>query len=153
MKLPASSNHNCEGVYASLPFLSSITVSIKCRLTTNTNKANPQMHMWVQYLVECCLQRTRKILKIQFGMPINNVQSWCWSQMECASWPKSIPHALLWSSQSRNDCFLHSSFPHWHFYNKNTSSPRIKMPIFFKQLFNILVSLHFAINCSSMHSD
>jgi hypothetical protein len=27
------------------------------------------------------------------------------------------------------------------------------MPIFFTQLFNILVWLHFAINCSSMHTD
>jgi len=75
MKLPASSIHNCEGVYASLPFLSSITVFFKCRLTTITNKANPQMHMRVQCLVECCLQRMSKILKIQFGMPINNVRS------------------------------------------------------------------------------
>lgn len=149
MKLPASSNHNCEGVYASLPLLSSITVFNKCRLTTITNKTNPQMHMEVQYLVECCLQRTQKILKIQFGMPINNVRSWNWSQMECVS----ISHTLLWSSQSRNDCFLHSSFPRWHFYNKNTSSPRIKMPIFLKQIFNILVWLHFTINCSSMHTD
>ena len=136
------------------PFLSSITVSIKRRLTPITNKTYPQMHMWVQYWVECCLQRMWKIIKIQFGMPINNVQSWCWSQMECVSWPEAH-FSCTAMIQSKQKWLLPSFFISslTGLQKKNTSSPRIEMPTFSKQLFNILVWLHFAINCSSMHTD
>jgi hypothetical protein len=146
MKLPAPSKHNCEVVYASHPFLSSITVFIKGILITITNHANPQLHMWVQYYVECCLHWTHKgsqntiwnahqeceilILKSD-GMCVLTRSAFlihCWGFLfkEYSVLIAMSGYINQRPTQRRRDCFLHSSFLRWKFYNKNTFSSKDK---------------------------